>query len=206
MSFDPVYIFAMIGTAVFALSGAMAAARKNLDIFGFIIVGLAPAIGGGTIRDLLLNADRLFWIEDLTYIAVASLVSVIAFFQVHRLDGKRYSLLTWADALGMALFSVMGTQVAMTYDINPIIIVIMGMITATFGGMIRDIICNEVPFLLQKEIYALPALAGSLAYMTLIHLGMTQNPAMVFSIATTLAIRGPAIIHGWSLLTYRPKK
>lgn len=205
MIFDPVYMLAMFGTAVFALSGAMAAARQNLDIFGFIIVGLAPAIGGGTLRDLLLDAERLFWIDDLNYILVASAVSIIAFFQVHRLDGKRYTLLTWADAIGMALFSIMGTQAAMNYDIHPLIVIIMGMVTATFGGMLRDIICNEVPFLLQKEIYALAALAGSLVYMGLVHLGVAQNIAMTLSIIAIIAIRGPALIWGWSLPPYRPR-
>lgn len=153
----------MIGTVVFALSGAMAAARKELDIFGFIIVGLAPAVGGGTVRDLLLNAEKVFWVEDLNFLYVVIVVAVIAFFQVHRLEGKRYTLLMWADAFGLALFTVMGTQIAMTYDIHPVMVVVMGMITGTFGGMVRDIICNEVPFLLQKEIYALAAIVGSCA-------------------------------------------
>jgi len=203
---DPIYFLAMMGTAVFALSGAMAAARKELDIFGFIIVGLAPAVGGGTIRDLLLDADYVFWMKDLNYIYVASTVAIISFFQVHRLDGKRYTLLMWADAFGLALFTVMGTQVAMTFNVHPVIAVVMGMITGTFGGMIRDVICNEVPFLLKKEIYALAAIAGSCMYLLLIELGIPTQGSMVVSIAVTFMVRGLAIVLRWSLPPYRPTK
>lgn len=205
MTYDLVYILAMIGTAVFALSGAMAAARKELDIFGFIIVGMAPAVGGGTIRDLLLDAENVFWVTDLNYIFVASTVAIIAYFQVHRLAGKRYSLLMWADAFGLALFTIMGTQTAMTYDIHPVVIVIMGVITGTFGGMLRDIVCNEVPFLLQKEIYALAAMAGSCVYLILVSFDINQDIAMITSVCATLAVRGPAIIFGWSLPPYHPR-
>lgn len=205
MNYDFVYSLAMIGTAVFALSGAMAAARKELDIFGFIIVAIAPAVGGGTVRDLLLDADHVFWVKDLNYIYVASCVAIIAFFQVHRLAGKRYTLLMWADAFGLALFTIMGTQTAMTYDIPLVMIVIMGVITGTFGGILRDIVCNEVPFLLQKEIYALAAMAGSCVYLVFIEFGISQDIAMITSICATLAVRGPAIIFGWSLPPYHPK-
>lgn len=200
---DPIYFLAMMGTAVFALSGAMAAARKELDIFGFIIVALAPSVGGGTVRDLLLDADYVFWVKDLNYVYVATAVAIIAFFQVHRLIGKRYTLLMWADAFGLALFTVMGTQTAMTYNIHPVMVVIMGMITGTFGGMIRDIICNEVPFLLQKEIYALAAIIGSCTYLFFLHIGQEQQGAMVISIAATFVVRGLAIVFGWSLPPYK---
>ncbi|WP_167730603.1 trimeric intracellular cation channel family protein [Terasakiella sp. SH-1] len=200
---DPVYFLAMVGTAVFALSGALAAARKGLDIFGFIIVALAPAVGGGTVRDLLLDADSVFWVKDLNYVYVVAVVAIIAFFQVHRLDGKRFALLMWADAFGLALFTIMGTQVAMTYDIHPVMVVIMGMITGTFGGMIRDIVCNEVPLLLQKEIYALAAIVGSCAYIILIDLGIPQQGAMVVSVTATFSVRGLAILFGWSLPSYK---
>lgn len=204
MSEEVIYILAMMGTAVFALSGAMAAARKELDIFGFIIVGMAPAVGGGTVRDLLLDADYVFWVKDLNYFYVASAVAVISFFQVHRLAGKRYTLLMWADAFGLALFTIMGTQVAQAYDIHPVMVVIMGMVTGTFGGMVRDIICNEVPLLLQKEIYALAAIAGSCAYLLLLQAGLEEQGAMIIGVATTFIVRGLAIVFGWSLPPYRP--
>lgn len=204
MSEQIVYAFAMMGTVVFALSGAMAASRKELDMFGFIVVGLMPAIGGGTVRDLLLGRDPIFWMADLNYVYVATAVSILAFFQVHRLDGKRYTLLTWADAFGLALFTVMGTQTALAFQVPAPVAIIMGVITGTFGGMLRDIICNEVPFLLQKEIYALAAIGGSLTYLVLIKVGFESDLAMILSVGATLAIRGPAIIFGWSLPPYRP--
>jgi uncharacterized membrane protein YeiH len=205
MTYSLIYFLAMIGTAVFALSGAMAAARKELDIFGFIIVALAPAVGGGTVRDLVLGAEHVFWVKDLNYIYVSSFVAIIAFFQVHRLAGKRYTLLMWADAFGLALFAVMGTQTALNYDLHPVMVVIMGVITGTFGGMLRDIICNEVPFLLQKEIYALAAMVGSCVYLILLHFDINQDIAMIISISATFGVRGLAIILGWSLPQYQPK-
>ncbi|SCA57043.1 conserved membrane hypothetical protein [Candidatus Terasakiella magnetica] len=200
---DPIYLLAMMGTAVFALSGAMAAARKKLDLFGFIIVALAPAVGGGTVRDLLLDADYVFWVKDLNYVYVVAGVAVLSFFQVHRLDGKKYALLMWADAFGLALFTIMGTQVAMTYDIHPVMVVIMGMITGTFGGMLRDIVCNEVPLLLQKEIYALAAIVGSCAYLILIDMGIPQEGSMLISVTATFVVRGLAILFHWSLPPYK---
>ena len=204
MTLDPIYTLAMVGTAVFALSGAMAAARKGLDIFGFIIVGLAPAVGGGTVRDLLLGADGVFWIHDLNYFYVSAAIAVIAFFQVHRLDGKRYLLLNWADAFGLALFTIMGTQVAVSHGVHPVMAVVLGMVTGTFGGMMRDIICNEVPLLLQKEIYALAAVAGACAYLLLLHLGQAEQGSMIIGIATTFIVRGLAIVLRWSLPPYKP--
>ncbi len=201
---DPVYLLTMLGTAVFALSGAMAAARQGLDIFGFIVIAMAPAVGGGTIRDVLLGNTPVFWIKDLNYFYISTVVAIIAFFQVHRLDGKRYSLLVWADAFGLALFTILGTEVAMARNIHPVMIVLMGMLTGTFGGILRDIICNEVPLLLQKEIYMIPAITGSLTYLVLLKLGMAQNPAMLISACATMAVRGPAIIFSWSLPPYRP--
>lgn len=204
MNIDTVYVLAMIGTAVFALSGAMAAARQNFDIFGFIVIALAPAVGGGTIRDLLLGNVPVFWIKDLNYVYVASIVAVIAFFQVHRLDGKRYTFLVWADAFGLALFTIMGTQVAMTHDIHPAMVVMMGMLTGTFGGVVRDIVCNEVPLLLKKEIYMIPAIVGSCTYFWLSSTDLDQNLVMIISACATMAVRGPAIIFGWTLPQYRP--
>ncbi len=201
---DTLYALSLVGTAVFALSGAMAAARQGLDIFGFIIVALAPAVGGGTVRDLLLGADNVFWINDLNYVYVSSAVAVIAFFQVHRLDGKRYTLLNWADAFGLGLFTISGTRIALTYGVDPVMAVIMGMITGTFGGMIRDIVCNEVPLLLQKEIYALAAIAGSCSYLLLLHLGIPPQGALVVAASVTFITRGLAIVFSWTLPAYRP--
>lgn len=202
---DPIYIMAMLGTVVFALSGAMAAARKGLDIFGFFIVAFAPAVGGGTLRDLLLGAGAVFWIEDLSYIYITAAVAVIAFFQVHRLEGKRQTLLIWADALGLSLFTIMGAQKAMDFGAPAVIVIVMGMVTGTFGGMVRDVICNELPLLLRQEIYALAAIAGATVYWGLVTLGISEQVAMLWSATATLGVRGPAIIFGWSLPPYQPR-
>lgn len=204
MTLDFLYYLAMLGTIAFALSGAMAAARKEMDIFGFFIVGLAPAIGGGTLRDLLLGAEQIFWISDPNYIYMVMGVAAIAFFQVHRLEGKRLAWLMWADALGLALFTMMGTKAALAQGLPLVIVVSMGVITGTFGGIIRDVICNEIPLLLQKEIYALPAIAGSLAYALLsLYSPMSESLCLAIGLGSVLAIRIPAMVLGWSLPGYK---
>ena len=203
METNVLYILSLLGTAVFALSGSMAAARKELDIFGFIVVSLAPAIGGGTLRDLLLRANTIFWIEDPNYLYVTIVVAILAFFQVHRLDGKRYNLLLWADAVGLALFSVAGAQKALQLEAPVVIVIFMGVITGTFGGMLRDVICNEVPLLLQKEIYALAAIAGAVVYVIAISVGFGLNLSLLGAFLITFLVRGAALIFKWSLPVYR---
>ena len=141
----------LVGVAVFAISGALAAAEKRLDILGFILFGTITGIGGGTLRDLLLNTDQVFWISDTRYLWVCLATAIVTWFLAPQFQSLR-TLLLWADALGLALFSVLGTAKALAWDAPFIVAAGMGMMTATFGSLIRDSLLGRPPVLLEPDI------------------------------------------------------
>ena len=200
MSF--VYTLEMLGTAAFAVSGALAASRKRMDIFGFCVLALMPAVGGGTIRDIIIDRVPVFWVSDNRYIAVAIIAALVVFFAPHRKPGGRRQLLIWADALGLALFAALGTEVCLQHDTGPLVAVMLGVTTAVTGGMIRDVICNEIPLILSREIYATAAFAASLAYVLADHLAVSDNLSLAISVTTGLVVRGLAITYNWSLPSF----
>ena len=200
MSF--VYSLEMLGTAAFAVSGALAASRKRMDIFGFCVLALMPAVGGGTIRDIIIDRVPVFWVSDNRYIAVAIIAALVVFFAPHRKPGGRRQLLVWADALGLALFAALGTEICLQHDTGPLVAVMLGVTTAVTGGMIRDVICNEIPLILSREIYATAAFAASMAYVLADRMAVGDNAALTISVVTGLAVRGLAILYNWSLPSF----
>jgi uncharacterized membrane protein YeiH len=200
MSF--VYTLEMLGTAAFAVSGALAASRKRMDIFGFCVLALMPAVGGGTIRDIIIDRGPVFWVNDNRYIAVAIIAALVVFFAPHRKPGGRRQLLIWADALGLALFAALGTEICLQHDTGPLVAVMLGVTTAVTGGMIRDVICNEIPLILSREIYATAAFAASLAYVLANSLGVSDNLSLAVGVTAGLVVRGLAIIYNWSLPSF----
>lgn len=201
---ETIYAFDLLGTAVFALTGALAAARKEMDIFGFCVIALAPAVGGGTVCDLVLGLSPVFWVRDPNYIYLSLIVAVLTFFFAHKAT-SRFTVLVWADAMGLALFAVIGTQKAVDLGYASIIAIAMGVVTATVGGMVRDVLCTETPLILRREIYALAAMAGSGTYVIVHHFGGPDVLTMLAGFVAALAVRGPAIHFGWSLPVYRPR-
>ncbi len=199
MSF--VYVLEMLGTAAFAVSGALAASRKRMDIFGFCVLALMPAVGGGTIRDIIIDRVPVFWISDNRYVAVAIIAALVVFFSPHP-PGSRRQVLVWADALGLALFAALGTEICLQHDTGPLVAVMLGVTTAVTGGMIRDVICNEIPLILSREIYATAAFAASLAYVLADRLEFGPNVALAAGVVVGLAVRGLAIIYNWSLPSF----
>ena len=200
MSF--VYTLEMLGTAAFAASGALAASRKRMDIFGFCVLALLPAVGGGTIRDVIIDRVPVFWVSDNRYIAVAIIAALVVFFAPHRKAGGRRKMLIWADALGLALFAALGTEICLQYGTGPLVAVMLGVTTAVTGGMIRDVICNEIPLILSREIYATAAFAASLAYVLADYLGLADSIALSAGVITGLVVRGLAITYNWSLPSF----
>jgi uncharacterized membrane protein YeiH len=195
----------LAGVAVFAASGALVAARKRMDVIGFVFIGAVTGFGGGTLRDLLLGRTPVFWLRDPAMLAAASAMAVLIFFAGHRLRRGQAALLSallWADAVGLSLFAVLGAEIALISGMAPWAAVLLGMITASFGGVLRDVLCNEVPLLLRKEIYALAALAGAAAFILLRLNGVWRDPALLAGMATCFAIRAAAIARGWSLPAY----
>lgn len=191
------FLLEMAGTAAFATSGALAASRKRMDIFGFSVLALMPAVGGGTVRDLILDRP-VFWIEDTSYVAVALAAAVVVFFTAYR-RGSRQRLLIWTDALGLALFAAMGTEISLDAGTGPLVAVMLGVATAVTGGMIRDIICNEIPLVLTNEIYATAAFVTGVVFIAADRFGTGQDLALVLATATGFTVRALAIRFNWSL-------
>ena len=204
MSF--VYSLEMLGTAAFAVSGALAASRKRMDIFGFCVLALMPAVGGGTIRDIVIDRVPVFWVSDNRYVAVAIIAALVVFFAPYRGPGSRQRLLVWADALGLALFAALGTEICLQHNTGPLVAVMLGVTTAVTGGMIRDVICNEIPLILSREIYATAAFVSSLAYVVADRMALGDTASLTVGVLTGLAVRGLAIIYDWSLPSFGSRK
>lgn len=205
MNISFVYVLAMLGTAAFAISGALAASRKNMDIFGFSVLALMPAVGGGTIRDIVIGNTPVFWITDSNYVAVAIIAALIIFFTSYK-AGSRRRILIWMDAMGLALFAAIGTQVSLEHNTGPLVAVMLGVTTAVTGGMIRDIICNEIPLVLTQEIYATAAFVSGITYVIADSLSLATPLALAISVGTGFAVRGLAIVFEWSLPKFESKR
>jgi uncharacterized membrane protein YeiH len=191
----------LIGVAVFAISGALVASRKKMDAVGFIFLGTVTGIGGGTVRDLVLGQLPVFWVKDPTSLIVCFISSILVFFFAH-VPQSRLRLLIWLDALGLALFCVLGAEKALGY--GPVVAVAMGVITAVMGGMIRDILGGESPVILRKEVYASAAFLGSLAYI-LGSLLLPRDFALFLGFSAAFFLRGLALRNSWSLPTYKER-
>ena len=196
------YLLDMVGVIACAIAGTLLAQHKGFDIAGCILVSMVNAIGGGTLRDMALDRHPLFWMTDLNYVIVITITSLILqiFFHLyHKID----KALKFFDAIGLAAFSVIGFKVALAQDMSPVIAVMMGVWTAIIGGLLRDIICNEIPLLLQREIYITASIAGSLSYLALDYWGVdavTNEFMMLFII---FAVRMLALKFDWHLPSIR---
>jgi uncharacterized membrane protein YeiH len=178
------------GVFVFALSGGAVAIRHQMDLFGVVVIGLITAVGGGTLRDVLLNLP-VFWLANSSSLVPALLGSLCAFTLGSNLPRKRIML--WADAMGLAVFAVLGCVSALKAGSTPVIAVVMGTITACAGGLIRDIVCNEPPILLKDEIYATAALLGATVFVASLQWPALHDLAALLGIATAFSARIIAI-------------
>jgi len=187
---------------VFALTGALAASRSQLDIVGFIFIGCLTAVGGGTIRDAILNRE-VFWVARPEVLAIATTAAIAVFFAAHRLE-SRYLALLWLDAFALAVAVPAGVAVALAGGEAWPIVLFMGMITGCMGGLMRDVVCNEVPLVLkQGELYVTCAFAGSLGAVLALRLGLPEGAALVLCATLVLALRSGSLIFGWRLPVYK---
>ncbi len=193
-----------LGVIVFAISGALVASRKQMDVVGFALLGTVTGIGGGTLRDLLLAQGPVFWVREPTYLILCVVVSCAVFFTAH-IPQSRYRVLLWFDALGLALFAVAGAERALIAGSGPVVAVAMGVITATFGGIIRDVLGNESPVVLSREIYVTAALIGASMFIVLSGFGLARESALGAGLLAGLVVRGMALRRGWSLPRYRER-
>lgn len=188
---------------VFALTGALVASRAQLDIVGFIFIACLTAVGGGTTRDVLINREPVFWIADPLILLVAALAAVVVFFGAHLLE-SRFRALLWLDACALAVAVPAGVGVAIGAELGWPAVLVMGMITGCLGGLLRDVVCNEVPMVLrQGELYVTAALAGAIAAVAL--LGTGREVALIGCAALTFILRAGSLTFGWRLPVYRPR-
>lgn len=193
-----------LGIVAFAASGALVASRKQMDAVGFVLIAVVTGFGGGTLRDLLLGRLPLFWLREPELIGLAAAVGVFVFFTAHLVE-SRFRALVWADAVGLALYAVIGAEIALIAGADPWAAVLLGVMTATGGGILRDVICNELPLILRREIYITAAAAAALTYVALRLAPLPRDVALSAGIVMGFAIRAAAIRRGWSLPTYRPR-
>ena len=180
------------GDVVFAVSGALTAARYRMDVLGFVLIGTITGIGGGTTRDLLLGRT-VWWTQDPLELLLCVAASLITFFFIKKDITNRKGMM-WSDALGLSVFGVVGCHVALAFGAPFVIAVFMGMVTATGGGVIRDVLTNTQPMILCGQPYATVALLGSLSYASLRHFGAPEVIAEVVSCLAALALRASAIL------------
>ncbi len=196
------YYFDLAGVAVFSASGVLAARDRDLDLLGVIVVAVMTAIGGGTLRDILLDRHPIFWVTDSWYLIIIIASALLTVAYVRRWPPPVATLLV-ADALGLGLFALSGAQLAEAAQCPPLIVVLMGTMTGVFGGVLRDVITAQIPLILRREIYATAAILGISLYLALQAIG--APPAMAFGAGMSLvvALRLLAIRWGLNLPVFR---
>jgi uncharacterized membrane protein YeiH len=192
------YLLDMIGTAAFAASGAWLGVRRHMDLFGVMVLGLVTAVGGGTLRDLLLGDIPPFSLQDETYLYVAIVSTLVVFVNRQRFARFEKPLL-YLDAVGLGTFVVIGTTKALDFQLGFFGAALMGVMTATAGGVLRDVLANQVPLILRREIYASACLVGGVLLVWLEHAGLERPVAALIAVFVIILTRLLAISYDWSL-------
>lgn len=199
------YLLDLAGVAVFSISGVLAARDRDLDLLGVIVVAAITAIGGGTLRDLLLDRHPIFWVTDASYLTVIIVSAVMTIIYVRKWPPPGVILLV-SDALGLALFALSGAQYAEAAQCPPLIVILMGTITGVMGGIIRDVITARVPLILRREIYATAAIAGVAVYLLLQTIDVPRAVAFGSGMVTVVVLRLVAIRWNLHLPVFRHRE
>lgn len=194
----------LLGTAAFAISGALFAMQKRMDSFGVFIIAFVTAVGGGTLRDILIDADRITWMSDLSYIYTILLSVVLAILLRKKIGYLSKSLFLF-DTIGLGIFTIVGTEIGVQNGFHPIICVSLGMITASFGGVIRDTLSNEIPLIFHKEIYATACILGSVIYLILKEFDINLDLIHVLTALMVISVRLVAVKFKLQLPTFYDK-
>lgn len=190
---------------IFALTGALVASRAQLDPVGFVFMAALTAVGGGTLRDLILNREAVFWVASPSYVLMAAGAALVVFWTAHLLE-SRQRWLVWLDSVALAVAVAAGAGVAMEMGSPPVIVVIMGIATGTFGGLMRDVVGNEVPLVFkQGELYLTAAFGGAVAAVVLVWLGLDRAEALIAGAVVVWVLRAGSLTFGWALPLYRPR-
>ena len=199
--FRLVHFFDILAAVVFAVSGALVASRKHMDVMGFMWFAVITGVGGGTVRDLILNVP-VFWVQNPAHVSACLLTAVGMHFVAPRVE-SRYRTLLWFDAFGLALVTIAGTVKALDVGAPALVAIAMGAVTGSVGGIIRDTLGHVPSVLLRHEIYITASVVGACAYVGLDALGFGRLAAMIAGFLVTFSVRGLAIRFGWSLPVFR---
>jgi uncharacterized membrane protein YeiH len=193
-----IYWIDIIGILVFAISGMNVGLQRNLDVFGASVIAFATAVGGGTIRDLLLGSTPVGWMKDSNYlyaIVLGILLSVLFKTKV----GKLSSTIFLFDTIGLGLYSIIGIKKALLFEMSPLVAIILGTVSAVFGGVVRDVLTNEVPLIFRKEIYAILSIFGGILYFSFLYFNLPELHCMYFSMLFIILMRLLVVKKQWDL-------
>jgi len=204
MEFNLLSVLDYAGVATFAASGALMAAHKRQDIVTFVFFAAITGVGGGTLRDLLIGAP-VFWVQDAGYVLVCTFVAIFVFFTRGRTVHGR--TLLWLDAIGLCVYACVGAAKALAAGVDPLICIVMGALTATFGGIIRDVLAGVPSILLSRELYITPAIVSASVFIALRTLFvMDWTWASAIAVAAGFFVRGGAILWKWHMPAFQPPK
>ncbi|WP_366657354.1 trimeric intracellular cation channel family protein [Fodinicurvata sp. EGI_FJ10296] len=199
----PIFFLDYVGVALFAATGALAASRQQLDIVGFLFLSAVTGIGGGTARDLILGVP-VFWVEQPVFIPVCAATAVLVYFAAHLIE-SRHRLLLWLDAVALSAYGVFGAYKGLAVTDSATVAVVMGMITGTLGGILRDVLASQPSVLMRPEIYVAAAMAGAVTFVAVYGLGLPLILAAGSGFLVALGIRSGALYFGWTFPRYRSR-
>ncbi|MEL6635744.1 MAG: trimeric intracellular cation channel family protein [Bacteroidota bacterium] len=195
---DIIYALDLIGTLVFAISGTLTAVARKFDLFGAAVIGFVTAVGGGTIRDILLGSHPVGWMLDLNYLSVIGVAVVLSYLFQSRILRLRRTMFLF-DTIGIGLFTILGVQKTLGFGLSPVIAVMMGTVSAVFGGVLRDTLSNEVPLIFREEIYATACVAGGILFLLLRRTPLTEPSIIALTICFIIVLRIVAVKRKWTL-------
>ena len=195
---DVIYVLDLAGTFVFAISGTLSAATKKFDLFGASVIAFVTALGGGTIRDVLIGIQPVSWMLDLNYLAIIGSAVLASMFFKKYIQKLRKTMFLF-DTIGIGLFTILGLQKTLLLEISPIIALMMGTVSAVFGGVLRDILTGEIPLIFRKEIYATACIAGGVLFLVLTKLNVNYDISVWSTVMFIIILRILAVKRHWSL-------
>jgi uncharacterized membrane protein YeiH len=201
MEWSIFYILDILGTTAFAISGALAAMKRKLDLFGVFIIAFVTAVGGGTLRDVLIGNTPVVWMQNIVYIYLIGVVSILSIIFRNKIYYLKTSLFLF-DTIGLGVFTITGIEAGIRNGLDPIICIALGVMTGTFGGVIRDILCNEIPVIFRREVYATASIAGGIAFFALLYMGMETEIIYLVTALIVISIRLYVVKFKISLPTY----
>lgn len=201
-TYDIIYVFDLVGTFVFAVSGWLLASKKQLDAFGASVIAFITAIGGGTLRDVLIGNTPVGWMQDLN-VLIAISAGIIMGSLFKRVFERLRTTLFLFDSIGIGLFTVIGLEKTLGFGLNPIVALIMGVTSAVFGGVLRDTLVNEIPLIFRREIYASACIGGGVLFLGLKYLEVNLEWSIILTVVCITLVRILAVTQNWSLRSIR---